>query len=295
MTSRTDAPARPRSTQRVRLPDGRTLGYADWGDPNGTPVIYFHGGLSARVDIAWAAPLCAERGVRLIAPDRPGIGISQVQPGRTLLDWPRDVAALADALGIERFAVLGWSLGAMYALACAYILPERITRTATVGGPAPLDTAAAGKQVGFITDTILGALSNNAPPLAGALLMAMKLLPPAIVKWSQVQQSSAPDRAVVSRLTPHQATAFFYEALRHGPAGEIQEYRIMYAPWGYQPEQIAGEVQLWHGAEDALCLPINAQQLAARIPHATLTLVPNAGHYLLHTHVAEILDALSAR
>ena len=120
--------------------------------------------------------------MRLIAPDRPGVGLSGLQPNRTLLDWPRDVESLADALGIERFAVLGWSLGAPHALACAYGIPERVTRTATVGGPVPLDPANMGKQVGFPTDRILGGLSNSTPWLAGGLFMAMRLLPPAVVK-----------------------------------------------------------------------------------------------------------------
>ena len=97
----------------------------------------------------------------------------------------------------------------------------------------------------------------------------------------------------MSRLSTGQATGYFFEALRPGPAGEIQEYRVMYAPWGFKPEDIGDEVQLWHGADDALCMPINAHQLAARIPNATLNLVPGAGHYLFHLKAAEILDGLT--
>jgi pimeloyl-ACP methyl ester carboxylesterase len=124
-------------------------------------------------------------------------------------------------------------------------------------------------------------------------MMAMKLIPPSVMKWGMLQQCSAADNAVVSRLSDRQATGFFYEALRHGPAGEIQEYRVMFAPWGFTPEQITGEVQHWHGTDDALCLPMNAQELAKRIPNATLQMVPNTGHFLLHVKAAAIFDGLT--
>ncbi len=283
------------TARRVRLPDGRMLGYADWGDPAGAPVIYCHGGLSSRLDVEWASSICAERGVRLIAPDRPGLGLSSMQQNRTLLDWPKDVMALADGLGIKKFAVLGWSLGAIHAMACAYgIPPERLTRTAAVGGVVPLTDAAGQGQVGFLTDRILGALSGKAPWLAGALLMFSKQMPPAVVKWSLLRDLSPADKAVVSPLSAHDATAFFYESLRQGPAGQIQEYRVMYAPWGFRLEDIGGEMQIWQGEDDSLALPVNGPQLAARIPHSMLTTVPNAGHFLLHTNTAKVLDALIA-
>src|ERR1700726_1453146 len=85
----------------VALPDGRRLAYADWGDPGGTPVLYFHGGLSCRLDIGFADEQARAGGVRLIAPDRPGIGGSDRAPGRTVAAWADDVAALADALHVE--------------------------------------------------------------------------------------------------------------------------------------------------------------------------------------------------
>lgn len=191
--------------------------------------------------------------------------------------------------------MLGWSLGAPHALAVAYGLPDRVTRTATVGAPAPLDEPGAKKQVGFLTDRVLGGLSNSAPWLAGVAFSSIRLAPAPLVKWHLLSECSPADKAVVSRLTTRKATGYFFESLRRGPAGEIEEYKVMYAPWGFAPEQIRGEVQLWHGADDALCLPVNAEQLAARIPRATLTMVPAAGHFLLHTKAAEIFDGLTGR
>ena len=121
----------------VRLADGRALAYAEWGAPDGFPVFGFHGSPgSRRTHLGEEAPRSAD--VRLILPDRPGFGLSDPQPGRALLDWPRDVAALADHLGVDRFAVYGFSGGGPYALACAWAMPERVTAAAVVGGEGPI-------------------------------------------------------------------------------------------------------------------------------------------------------------
>jgi pimeloyl-ACP methyl ester carboxylesterase len=98
---------------RVNLPDGRSLGYAEYGDPSGKPVLFFPGTPSSRLLHPPEGPT-ASLGARLIVVERPGFGLSDFQPGRTLLDWPDDVVALADALDIERFAVAGLSAGGPY-------------------------------------------------------------------------------------------------------------------------------------------------------------------------------------
>jgi pimeloyl-ACP methyl ester carboxylesterase len=113
------------SSRTFRLGGGRTLGYAEWGDTSGYPLFHFHGSSSSRLERPVQPEVLA--GVRLVTIDRPGHGLPDFQPDRTLLDWPEDVAALAAHLGIERFAVSGWSAGGPYALACAYGIPERLT------------------------------------------------------------------------------------------------------------------------------------------------------------------------
>jgi pimeloyl-ACP methyl ester carboxylesterase len=102
-----------------RLRDGRALGYAEYGDPGGTPVFFFHGSPGSRLQRHPDASIASELGTRIITIDRPGYGLSDFQPERTLLDWPADVAQLADALHIERFAAIGLSGGGPYLLACA--------------------------------------------------------------------------------------------------------------------------------------------------------------------------------
>src|SRR3954452_12995822 len=100
----------------IRLHDGRSLGYVESGDPRGKPVLFFHGFGTTRVVCPSDEP-ARRMGVRLIALDRPGIGLSTPLPGRRLLDWPDDVREAADLIGFDRFSVVGWSGGGPYALA----------------------------------------------------------------------------------------------------------------------------------------------------------------------------------
>ena len=95
----------------IELSDGRTLAYAEYGDPDGTPVFCFHGVIGSRLMWSLAADEASDRGIRLVAQDRPGFGGSDFQAGRRLLDWPGDVCALADHLGVDRFGVVGFSGG----------------------------------------------------------------------------------------------------------------------------------------------------------------------------------------
>src|SRR5215472_6981947 len=124
--------------ETIRLADGRALGFAEYGDPNGAPLFFFHGLWASRLTSHPDHEIARSLGVRLITMDRPGIGCSAPKPGRRLIDWPEDVAALADALQLQRFAILGWSGGGAYALACASRIPERLTAVGLASGGAPL-------------------------------------------------------------------------------------------------------------------------------------------------------------
>src|SRR6266487_105745 len=119
---------------RVTLPDGRSLAYTDCGAPAGPLVVYFHGAPTSRLDLAGLEESFSTLGVRVVSPDRPGYGGSSPQNGRGVSDWAQDVAALADHLGAERFAVMGWSSGGPYVAACAALLPERIVTAGVVAG-----------------------------------------------------------------------------------------------------------------------------------------------------------------
>ncbi len=134
---------------QYKLPDGRELAYAEYGDVTGRPVFFFHGAPGSRLfhppdDVTRGA------GVRLICVDRPGYGGSTFQPDRRILDWPKDVAALADRLGLDAFAVTGHSAGSPHTLACAYCLPDRVKAAAILCGVGPVEAPGATENTTFL-------------------------------------------------------------------------------------------------------------------------------------------------
>ena len=153
----------------IRLGDGRRLGFMEWGDPHGAPVLEFRGLPGSRLGDAIDPGFLLAHRIRRITVDRPGTGASDFLPGRTLLDWPQDVAELADALGIGRFTVLGTSGGGPHAAACAYRLPGRIARVTLVSGLGPLDRPGAGDGINAGEHRMM-VLSRDRPMLARAMV-----------------------------------------------------------------------------------------------------------------------------
>ena len=125
--------------KQIRLADDRQLRYTEYGDPQGKPIFHFHGWVSSRLEFGHNRDIAKTLGARVISVDRPGVGPSDFQPGRKILDWPDDITQLADALGIDRFAVSGWSFGGPYAAVCAYKIPHRLTAAGIIAGIPPLN------------------------------------------------------------------------------------------------------------------------------------------------------------
>ena len=208
--------------RQIELQDGRMLGYVEYGVPDGVPVFYFHGFPSSRLDWLFfdAEDPVTELNARIIAPDRPGFGLSDLQRGRRLLDWPADVAALADALQINRFAVLGISGGGPYAAACAFGIPERLTRAGIVCGMGPAD--APGAQDGT-SWTIPGQFSLMRRLTLMLTSMGLTRDPDQFMARSR-ETFSGPDRQLLDQ--PELAKAFIEgmrEAFRTGIGGANHE------------------------------------------------------------------------
>lgn len=264
----------------LRLPDGRSLAYAEQGDPQGRPVLFCHGTPGSRLSITRSMADEAEAlGLRLIAPDRPGYGFADPQPGRTLADWPRDAAALFDSLGIGRFGVLGYSLGSAYALACAAVLGDRVSSVILCGALAPEGPSV--PAVALARDNPAG-LREMLSPLAGnpeALLEAL------------FAQAAAADRA--ARAAPGVEDALrrdCAETLRQGIGAMIDDFTLAAGRWGFRPEDIAQPVRLWHGLDDASVPPAASEWLAARLPSGNLQLLPGRGHLCLDACCTAIIS-----
>ncbi len=282
-------------TRFIEVADGRRLAYCRLGDPAGAAVMSFHGGLSCRLEIGFAAALCRELGVDLIAPDRPGIGLSDFQPRRTLLGWAHDVETLADALGLDRFAVMGWSAGGPYALACAHRLGDRIAAVASVAGMAPLGGPRDIDQLGLAVDRVLFRLCREHVGAAGRLLSAARFAPHALLDHSltaTLRRRGDPDAAFVAALPPATFSTALRAALIGGGLGTACDYHLLGGDWGFALEHIDADVTIWHGLGDTLVPPTHAERLANSLPRARVNLLPDHGHFLPQRRMRDLLLSL---
>jgi pimeloyl-ACP methyl ester carboxylesterase len=278
----------------VRLRDGRSMGYAQYGTRDGYPVVNAHGGLACRLDVAAADAVAAEAGVRLISPDRPGVGLSDPQPGRTVLDWARDVAELLDQLHVERLAVMGWSMGGQYAAAVGHALQPRVTRVAIVAGALPLTDPGVFAELPAM-DRCLTRASLRAPWLAAQWFRVMRLaagVAPTLYGRMGARELGPADGAVIRDEGFDAFARMSREAMRQ-PWGAVEEYRAWMRPWGFTPEELTVPVDIWAGASDELVNPSWPHRLANRIPNATLN-IRDGGHFMAHLHYGEIFEALTS-
>lgn len=280
---------------QIRLPDGRALGYAEYGDPAGKPVLFFTGAPSSRFLHPPTEPTEA-LGARLVVLERPGFGLSDFYPRRTLLDWPDDVAAAADALGIDCFAVAGISAGAPYAAACAYKIPQRLTKVAIISGVGPMDLPGAIEEMPRVRQ--LGAkMARNAPWLLRPILWLVSNphRDPERFFRRMLSGNSADDRVLLSR--PEMKAMMmrnYLEATSAGMRGFARESIIVSSPWGFSPADITVPVYLWHGEDDANVSLSAARHLADTIPNCQATFIPGGGHWLILGRWEEILAELLA-
>jgi pimeloyl-ACP methyl ester carboxylesterase len=274
---------------RVRLDDGRVIGIRETGVADGWPLFVFHGTPSSRL-----APLSdadpegtRAAGVRVIVLERPGFGISSPRPRRRILDWPDDVAQVADALGIRSFAAAGMSGAGPYLAACAHELQDRVRTVAMLGVVCPLDAPGVLEAMTLRRRLMYGALpyAPYAAPLLG-------LLGPTGVSRLMTADVPPCDRAILARIAESYA-AMKREAFRQGPSAFVTDLALAARPWGFHLEDIRVPVHVWHGELDVSTPPAMGRHLAATIPGASLHLVPGEGHFLAYARWREILSALA--
>jgi pimeloyl-ACP methyl ester carboxylesterase len=286
--------------QRIQLVDGRTLTFDEYGTADGFPVVYMHGTPGARIEwlMFGTDDMACAANVRLIVPDRPGIGLSQFQPERKISGWPDDVRQLADHLGLERFAVLGISGGCPYVLACAVRMPERIASVGVVSGIGPhnipgltdgmnpnalrtLHMSVERPAVFRLIWWIQGLLARLSPRLFAA--QAASVFTP--VDQQFLHQHDFAERFV----------AVIREALLQGTKPLRQDVALMVSPWDFDPHEVRVPVVMWQGGVDTDATPAMARYLTEQIPHARLTFLEEEGHISLSArHMPAILSAVVA-
>lgn len=279
---------RPSRRGKTKLANGRSLGWAEWGDERGRPVLLFPGaGTSASA--GFGVEILERLEVRLIGVDRPGLGLSDPSPGRTLLDWADDIAALIEARALGPTPAVGFSQGAPFALACA--AAGAVRAVAIVSGTDELATAELRER---LPEQLRALIDRVAAEPEAAELYFRELNPERM--WRMIVDNCSPeDRRVY--LQPAFARAYqraLDEGFSHSSAGYARDAVLSMSRWPFELASVAIPVDLWYGAHDASSVhsPDLGESLAQRIPNARRTVVPEAGGSLLWTHATAILRQL---
>ncbi len=261
------------------------MAYGEFGDPQGQPIFFFHGWPGARLQGAIMDRSANELGYRIISPDRPGFGLSDYQPGRTILNWIEDLRELADRLELDKFSILGLSGGAPYALVCAAKMPQQLSAVGIISGIGPSDGQDAAEGVNpRLRRTIW--MCTYAPWLVRFSLWRMARIRhrnPERAFSNLLNSLPEPDRNALSKLAvkPMAITASA-DTFRNGTRGHFHEIRLFARPWGFEMGEIQMPIQLWHGEEDRDILLMTAQRQEQTIPNCEVHFIPGEGHYSLY-------------
>ena len=282
----------------ITTPDGRTLGYAERGVEDGLPVVALHGTPGSRFVQLTNPELYERYGVRWIGYDRPGYGLSDSHPGRSVADAPADIAALADALGLDRFLVVGGSGGAPHALACGALLRDRVTRVGALVTPAPPDSeidfyeGLADLNVHEFNAALAGREELEAflqPYVDGVRADIDAVIDEMLTELPEIdrRRASKPESRAMMRES-------WLEAVRQGSRGWADDDLAFAKPWGFRLEDVTVETRVWQGELDVLTPRPHGEYVASRLPNARFELLEGGGHFI-DEEWAVVLEWLTAR
>jgi pimeloyl-ACP methyl ester carboxylesterase len=277
-----------------RIPvDGRHLAVLDAGNESGPAVFVSHGTPGSA--LLWRGLIedAESRGMRLLGYDRPGYGGSDPDPGRRVSDAARDVAAMADVLGIERFAVEGGSGGGPHALACAALQPDRVVAAASLAGVAPYPAEGLDWLEGMGEDNVqefsaAQAGRDELERFVSAMTDGMLAAEPNALADTLKSLCSPVDAAVLTGELADYLLDALRRALGESVEGWIDDDFAFVSPWGFELGEIRVPVQLWHGAEDRFVPIAHGRWLAERIPGIEAHLSEEDGH--LTIQIGRIAD-----
>lgn len=275
------------------------MSYYAFGDPEGAPVIAFHGIPSCGLGFDFADDAARARGVRLLAPDRPGVGRSSVVSGYTPAAYGAMVGEFADALGHDTFGVWGYSGGGPYACATAAVLGDRVNACAVAAGMGQIGVWASADDFAA-TDRQLFWLSMRAPLVASVILTAVARLTrlrPHVAYKSFLAEMGPADRPIVEAAydNPADAVAQFTEAASRTGRGIVDDYRATSGEWGIDLSAITTPVRVYQGLADQMVPPAHSEALVERIDHAELVTWPGEGHLGPIKHADEIVAWLASQ
>ena len=266
----------------LTLSSGRRLAYYEYGDPNGVPTFYFHGWPSSGLQGSLMDEAGRECGLRIISPDRPGLGHSDFHPGRRLLDWPPVLAEMAQQLGFEKFHLIGVSGGGPYVLAAAHAMPDRVLSATTVCGAPPLKLF--GAQDLFWPYRFVLLLRRHITFLMSPVFrigekISLQQPDQVPMKWL-IGMLNARDQEVMRDVARQQVIAEgFRQSIRQSVSHIQADADLYLEDWGFDLSQIQVPIHMWHGREDRNIPFRYAEKLAALLPHVTTHWTDDDGHY----------------
>ena len=267
------------------------MGFAEYGDLQGSPAFFCHGSPGSRYDGIEMKDAAKKLNVRIVCPDRPGHGLSSFLQNRKLIDYPKDISQLAKHLGIAKYNVLGQSGGGPYAVACAYGSPkDELLNVGVIAGMGPPAVATI-KDAGLYTVTVLSTTKYF----------------PGFVRWfmnwclksekrfqrslrSALMYMSDEDRAELAKPGwEAEAMAVLKVAYAQGPDGAIHDAKIYGSPWGFELENVQKEIKLFYGHKDDRTPLAFGRYFKTHLPNAELVEFENATHLTIYKHYEEIL------
>ncbi len=284
----------------IRLSDGRILGYAEYGDSLGYPIFYFHGGQESRLSSMNMDSTAKKLNIRIISPDRPGIGISTFQENRQFIGWGGDVAQLADSLGLSKYSIFGLSGGAPHVLACLISDSSRIENASVISGATPYDYKGTLKGMWFPVKLIHWFASwENDKQLRKFVQDDFDGLvrnPEKRMKQFQ-KYLPKPDSKL---MTDHPKYGWEFiegskESYRQGIEAVVQEWKLYVSDWQMELNEIHFPISLWYGIADKMAPCYRGKYYSNELPNAKLRLLENEGHFsLIRNHLEDILNELKA-
>ena len=289
------------TTRELVLSDGRTLAYSIYGDQSSSRVaFYFHGFPASRLEASLWDSAAASLSVRIIAPDRPGMGKSTLQPNRTILGWAKDVLELANHLEIKEFSIIALSGGSPYAFACAKEIPKSQLKNVTiVSGAYPLSYGTAGmmfsaKTLLFVASWLpwfVGTMMDWALGMAARDTDHPEIFDQRILK--EMETRPEPDRRCLEDESfKNNFLASVREAFRSSAHGAAWEARLLGTVWGFELEDVCVDrTLLWHGKEDVNCPVAMAEKAEKSIPGARLLKFDGEAHIsILVNYMGKIIE-----
>ncbi|MDB9527568.1 alpha/beta hydrolase [Oscillatoria sp. CS-180] len=291
-----------RLPQYFTLHDGRQIAYDSVGDPNGQPVLFFHGSPGSRLDVCLAEAAALKHGWYIVAPDRPGMGHSDFKPEYTLLDYTNDICQLADGLGFSTFGVMGHSGGGTTVLSCAYALPKRLEFALDLAGWAPVTVPDLRFQMTaldrFFAERI--ARSQKTIPILfqvpfATLGLAAKVLPAKtfVRLLYRSQYFCDADYAVLS--VPENAQALIHtvrESFHQGSKGPAHDALLRYQDWGFDLAEIDFPIHIFHGRDDVSAPYAFAEYKHRYLANSQLHAYSHEGHFFLWSHWDDIMETV---